>query len=66
MSKSRKNVYEERVRQAEPESHQGRRQTQRQIDELTRLRLEELDDEWDEFEEIQTFEKIRRTPIRKA
>jgi len=66
MSKSRKQVYEERPRQAESEAHQIRRIAQRQIDELSRLPVEELEVEWDEFEELSTFEKIRKGPMRKS
>lgn len=65
MSKSRKYDYEERPRQAEPDAHRFRREMQREIDEFTRVSLEELEDEWDQYEDISTFEKIRKSPIRR-
>ena len=36
---------------------------QREIDELARLRLDELEDEWDP-DDVVTFEKIRKGPRR--
>jgi len=62
MSKSRKQLYEERPRQAEPDAHRARREIQREIDELTRYDIDELEDEWDTYEDITTFEKIRKAP----
>ena len=63
MSKSHKYDYEERPRQAEPDAHRTRREMQREIDELARLRLDELEDEWDP-DDVVTFEKIRKGPRR--
>ena len=65
MAKSRKNIYDERTRLPESEAHQTRRVSQRQIDDLLKCDLHELEDEWDEYDEINTFEKIR-SPIRKS
>jgi hypothetical protein len=65
MSKSRKYDYDERPRQAEPEAHKFRREIQRDIGELSRVSLDEIDEEWDHYEDIPIFEKIRKSPLRR-
>jgi hypothetical protein len=66
MAKSRRNVYEERSRLPESESHHTRRAMNRQLDDLTKYRdLDEFEDGWGDEDELDTFEKIR-SPLRKA
>lgn len=66
MSKSRKQQYDEKIRQPESEAHHLRRATQRQLDDILDSNVFDLDDEeWEEIEGIARFEKIRRGPQRK-